>query len=191
MNYDPFDVQVGVFKEVIRKALKRKEGTSIAALALSRKYRDHKALLADLRKASREAVPRGDLSTASNDALGSVGLSREDIIGNPYRFSMMLDRVTTYSYVLAALIELYEELTMDCMACKAAMTPETTRFWRKVLVCKSCGEIADKAESELVRQHALALEHSLNWLEQRVLAGELNGLPVLHAVEVPEVRSEE
>jgi hypothetical protein len=54
------------------------------------------------------------------------------------------------------------------------------RFWaKKVLVCASCLELAEKAESELDVAFARAKAHALLQLEQRVLSGKLLELPGL------------
>ncbi len=60
---------------------------------------------------------------------------------------------------------------MKCLCCQEALTSQTTRFWRRLLLCATCVELARKAERELIAAHDRARAQSMIWLEQYVMAG--------------------
>jgi hypothetical protein len=51
---------------------------------------------------------------------------------------------------------------------------KTARLWeRKILVCVSCGELADKAKAELDAAHRRAEAQAMMYLEQQIMSGAL------------------
>ncbi len=67
---------------------------------------------------------------------------------------------------------------MNCLSCHQPMTTQSARLWeRKILMCKSCGELADKALAELQAAQRRAEAHAMMFLEQQILRGQLLTAP--------------
>jgi hypothetical protein len=186
--FDPFDLHVKMFKALLLHALDKKGFDYRLLINLPEIPR--RSLL---QKAAEQGRPDASLAAIPQQVFDVLGIVRADLIGHAGRFSMKVDRVSTYPYLLAAVGEIKEErgLDVDCMSCKVPLTAANTTIWRKVLLCSTCAAQASSVEVELRRRHAQALEVSLTWLEQKVISGTIYGLQVPYGAQVPEMRSQE
>lgn len=63
---------------------------------------------------------------------------------------------------------------MNCLSCQQPVVTKNARLWeRKILLCKSCGELADKAKAELDAAQRRAADQALMYLEQLIMSGRL------------------
>lgn len=63
---------------------------------------------------------------------------------------------------------------MRCLSCQKEVDTQGARLWeRKILVCKNCGDLADKALAELQAAQRRAELHAMMMLEQQILRGGL------------------
>jgi hypothetical protein len=61
---------------------------------------------------------------------------------------------------------------MRCMSCQNPMGRKPHLFQR-LLICKTCKEMADKAEREIKAEIAKAEQHAMNWLAEHIMRGGL------------------
>ncbi len=68
------------------------------------------------------------------------------------------------------------------MSCKNPMGA-TSKIVRRLVLCASCAPIAEHAILDVKRSIAQSLEHALNLLDQRIMAGGLLGKPTVEPAE--------
>lgn len=63
---------------------------------------------------------------------------------------------------------------MKCLSCQRDTTTKDARLWdRRIVLCASCAELADKAKAELEAAHRRAEMQAMMFLDQHILRGAL------------------
>lgn len=69
---------------------------------------------------------------------------------------------------------------MRCLSCRCELRSQAAKFWnKKIVVCPSCFELADRAKARVDQTMKRAHAQALGKLEEMLLSGELRMSPTL------------